>query len=52
LAVSGAYQLGPGIRLVGALFQFDAESEHQRSFEDGGSQNDGWGGTVGFKLGF
>jgi hypothetical protein len=58
LAVSGAYQLGPGIRLVGALFQFDAQSEDQRVSPDpdtgagGGSENDGWGATIGFKLGF
>ncbi len=46
LALSGTYQMGPGIRLVGGLFQYDGENE-DNSFE-----NDGWGGTVGFKLGF
>jgi len=47
--ISGAYQLGPGIRLVGGVFAFDGESENNG---DGGPENKGWGGTVGFKLGF
>ena len=49
LAVSGTYQLGPGIRLVGALFKYDGEEEDQRN---AGRENDGFGGTMGFKLGF
>jgi hypothetical protein len=44
--ISGAYQLGPGIRLVGGVFAFDGENE------DNSQTNEGWGGTVGFKLGF
>jgi hypothetical protein len=44
--VSGTYQLGPGIRLVGGIFAFDGENS------DNSQENDGWGGTVGFKLGF
>jgi len=44
--ISGSYQLGPGIRLVGGIFAFDGENEGNTE------QNDGWGGTVAFKLGF
>jgi predicted porin len=44
--VSGTYQLGPGIRLVGGVFWFDGENE------DNSQQNNGWGLTTGFKLGF
>jgi outer membrane protein OmpU len=47
--ISGSYQLGPGIRLVGGVFAFDGESETNG---DGGPENEGYGGTVGFKLGF
>jgi hypothetical protein len=48
--ISGSYQLGPGIRLVGGVFAFDADGEGNG--DPGGQQNDGWGGTVAFKLGF
>jgi hypothetical protein len=44
--LSGTYQLGPGIRLVGGLFWFDGENE------DNSQENKGWGATTGFKLGF
>jgi hypothetical protein len=44
--ISGTYQLGPGIRLVGGIFAFDGENE------DNTQENQGYGGTVGFKLGF
>jgi len=47
--ISGTYQLGPGIRLVGGVFAFDADGEGNGN---NGNQNDGWGGTVAFKLGF
>ncbi|MGF1641271.1 MAG: porin, partial [Rhodospirillales bacterium] len=45
-ALSGTYRLGPGVRLVGAVFAFDGENE------DNSEENDGWGGVVGLKLGF
>ena len=48
--ISGTYQLGPGIRLVGGIYAFDGESEGNN--DPGGAENDGWGGTVAFKLGF
>jgi hypothetical protein len=48
--ISGTYQLGPGIRLVGGIFAFDADGEGNG--DPGGEENDGWGGTVAFKLGF
>jgi predicted porin len=44
--VSGTYQLGPGIRLVGGVFAFNGENENNVQ------TNDGWGGVVGLKLGF
>jgi hypothetical protein len=47
--VSGTYQLGPGIRLVGGVFAFNGEGENNG---DGGPENKGYGGTVGLKLGF
>jgi hypothetical protein len=47
--ISGTYQLGPGIRLVGGVFAFNGEAENNG---DGGPENKGYGGTVGFKLGF
>lgn len=48
--ISGSYQLGPGIRLVGGIFAFDADGEGNG--DPGGADNDGWGGAVAFKLGF
>jgi predicted porin len=47
--ISGTYQLGPGIRLVGGVFAFNGEGENNGN---GGPENKGYGGTVGFKLGF
>jgi hypothetical protein len=44
--LSGTYQLGPGVRLVGGVFWFDGENE------DNSQKNNGWGATAGFKLGF
>jgi predicted porin len=44
--ISGTYQLGPGIRLVGGVFWFDGENE------DNSQKNNGWGLATGFKLGF
>ena len=44
--LSGSYQLGPGIRLVGGVFWFDGENENNIE------TNDGWGATTGLKLGF
>jgi hypothetical protein len=57
LAVSGGYQMGPGVRLVGGFFWFDDEAEDGRNaagnfFQPTFSDTDGWGGTVGFKLSF
>jgi predicted porin len=60
-ALSGGYQLGPGIRLVGALFAFDGEDALNNSSDsrfdnaalgDRGEQNDGYGFTTGLKLSF
>ena len=45
-AISGTYILGPGIHLVAGVFAFDGENE------DNSQENDGWGATSGFKLGF
>jgi predicted porin len=44
--VSGSYQLGPGIRLVGGVFAFKGRNE------DSSEKNKGWGAVTGFKLGF
>jgi outer membrane protein OmpU len=44
--ISGTYQLGPGIRLVGGVFAFNGENE------DNSQENKGWGATAAFKLGF
>jgi predicted porin len=57
LAVSGSYQMGPGVRLVGGFFWFDDEAEDGRNaagnlFSPNTSDTDGWGGVVGFKLSF
>ena len=44
--ISGTYRVGPGISLVGGLFWYDGENE------DNSQENDGYGGAVGFKIGF
>ncbi len=55
--LSGGYQLGPGIRLVGGIFYYDLEAEDGKN-PDGSfinqnvSDTDGFGGAVGFKLSF
>ena len=46
VALSGTYIIGPGIHLVAGVFAFDGENE------DNSQENDGWGVTTGFKLGF
>ena len=49
--VSGTYQFGPGIRLVGGFFAYDSDTVGQ-SNGDVGFENKGWGFASGIKLGF
>ena len=49
--ISGTYQFGPGIRLVGGFFAYDADTQG-RSDGEIGFDNEGWGFASGIKLGF
>ena len=49
--ISGTYQFGPGIRLVGGFFAYDSDTVGQ-SNGDVGFDNHGWGFASGIKLGF
>lgn len=54
VVLSGTYTLGPGIRLVGGFFGYDADAE--KTPGNGptytGFDNSGWGAVTGLKLGF
>jgi predicted porin len=49
--ISGTYQFGPGIRLVGGFFAYDQQTQN-RSDGTYGFDNKGWGFASGIKLGF
>lgn len=49
--ISGTYQFGPGIRLVGGFFAYDLDTAG-RSNGEVGFDNNGWGFASGIKLGF
>ena len=53
--ISGTYQLGPGIRVVGGFFLYDLDSQEpckRTSVVCTGYNNTGWGFASGVKLGF
>ncbi len=53
--ISGTYQFGPGIRLVGGFFAYDADAQNPGCVTTNcgqGYNNDGWGFASGIKLGF
>jgi predicted porin len=60
MALSGSYALGPGVKLVGALFAYDYDEEERPAVPVGvdpntaedGSENDGYGFVTGIKLSF
>jgi hypothetical protein len=49
--ISGTYQFGPGVRLVGGFFAYDSQTQG-RSDGTNGFDNQGWGFASGIKLGF
>jgi hypothetical protein len=53
--ISGTYTLGPGIRLVGGFFAYDADAQQpckRTTAVCTGYNNNGWGFASGVKLGF
>ena len=53
--ISGTYQFGPGIRLVGGFFAYDSDAQNPGCVTadcGAGYNNDGWGFASGIKLGF